>query len=495
MKKSFSKTIFGKVITITFLTFVFSFIITGFLITSFFGNYAKDERAKSLKNIAPQIAELTHSLYIDSPEHIIQGDENYKMAYSAILESLSSVSESDIIITTRTGEIFHATKHVNLNGRRIIPRSDIKNSLRGGIFQTTGTLDSIFSEKRLIVTYPIHDKDDVYGVVILATAMPDITRNKIAIARLFLVIGTLVFLVALSFIFIISQRMTKPLKQLNRAAREIAKGNFDTRVKISGTDEISELGQTFNYMAASLKEIDDTQKSFIANVSHELRTPMTSISGFLEKIIDGTVDDPKKQKEYLEIAYNESQRLKRLVSDMLDISKMSLGQYNITKSTFDIAELLRLSVIKMSDALDEKFLDVNIDFEADKINVFADRDAISRVVTNILDNAIKFSDLNSVIDIRVKKTGQKAFVAISNDGLGIEPNDINHVFERFYKTDKSRNNQKGTGLGLHIVKNILALHDETIAVKSVNLTGTEYEFSENHPKRRTTFVFSLSLMI
>ena len=495
MKKAFFKTIFGKFMAITFSTFVISTIITGTLTISFFGGYAQEQKLNSLEKIAPQIADLTYTMYVENESYLSQYE--YHAIYEAIfmrnLESISSVSETDIIITQNSGEIFYATKKLDLKDRTIIPKSEISDALKGKITHSTGTLDSLFNENRLILSYPIENKGEIYGVVLLATTMPNIERDKIMISRLFITISTIVLLIALIFIYVISQRMSTPLKKLNAAAKEIAVGNFDSRVEVTGTDEIRDLSKTFNYMAASLKQIDDTQKNFIANVSHELRTPMTTISGFLEKILDGTIDTPEKQKEYLGICYSEAKRLSRLVSDMLDVSKMTLGQYTINKTNFDITEVIRLSVINFSDRMDERFLDVNIDFPTEKINVYADRDSISRVITNLLDNAIKFSDLNSIIDITLRTDSSKVYIAITNDGPGISPEDINHVFERFYKTDKSRNNANGTGLGLHMVQNILALHDETIAVKSIDLKGTEYEYTENHPAKRTTFVFSLKL--
>lgn len=493
MKKTMFKTIFGKITAITISVFILSTIITGTLTILFFGTYAQNQRVDSLKNIAPQIANLTYTMYVENQPYMEIYGETYKTAYNSIysanLESISTASESDIIITKKSGEIFFASKKIDLNGKTSVAHSEIETVLKGISSQSVGTLDGIFSSKRLIFSYPIMKDHEVYGAIILTTDMPDIARDRIAIAKLFVTIAGIVLVLAICFIYLCSQRMSRPLKNLNRAAKEIATGNFDLKVKVDGTDEISDLAKTFNYMTTSLKQLDDTQKSFIANVSHELRTPITTISGFLEKILDGTISEDK-QKEYLTIAYNESKRMSRLVSDMLDISKMSLGQYTITKSSFDIAELMRLSVIKAGDALDEKYMDVNIDFSAEKIMVYADKDAISRVVTNILDNALKFSDANTVLDIKVFTKDSKAYIAITNDGIGIEQKDINHIFERFYKTDKSRNNKIGTGLGLHMVQNILALHGETIAVKSVDLAATEHE---NTSQKRTTFIFSLAL--
>lgn len=493
MKKTMFKTIFGKITAITISVFIISTIITGALTIAFFGTYAQNQRVDSLKNVAPKIAGITYTMYVENKSYMEMYGDSYKNAYNSIystnLESISTASEADIIVAKKSGEIFFATQNVDLGGKTSLPRKEIENALSGTASQETGTLDNIFSSKRLIFSYPIMKNGEIYGVVILTTDMPDIARDRLAIAKLFITIAGIVLVFSICFIYLSSQRMSRPLKNLNRAAKEIAKGNFDTKVAVVGTDEISDLAKTFNYMSTSLKQLDDTQKSFVANVSHELRTPITTISGFLEKILDGTITG-ERQKEYLEIAYNESKRMSRLVSDMLDISKMSLGQYNITKSNFDITELIRLCVIKSGDTLDEKYMDVNIDFSSEKIMVYADKDAILRVVTNIFDNALKFSDPHTILDIKVFTKENKAFVAITNDGIGIEPKDINHVFERFYKTDKSRNNKIGTGLGLHMVQNILALHGETIAVKSVNLAQSENAPS---PQRRTTFVFSLAL--
>ncbi len=487
------KTIFGKILVIVVLVFFVSNILTGVLVISFFGNYAQNQRLQALKNVAPQIAELTYTIYADSrvtnPEYV----DMYNVIYQRNIDSISQISESEIIVTTKSGRIFASSQTAVLGEKAIIAHSELESALRGKVDQSVGTLDNIFEEKRLIVSYPIMHDNEVFGVIFLSSAMPDIGRDKLTIFRLFVIISSIVLLVAAAVIYAMSKRISKPLNKLNMAAKEIASGKFDTTVEVVGDDEISELSKTFNYMTSSLQQLDSTQKNFIANASHELRTPITTISGFLEKILDGTIDDEKKQKEYLSISYNESKRLARLVSDMLDISKMSLGKFTVTKSNFDLAELLRLSVIKFSDALDEKFLDINIDFSSDKINVFADKDAISRVITNLFDNAIKFSDMNTIIGIQVVTKGDKAFVAVSNDGVGIDPEDISHVFERFYKSDKSRNNKRGTGLGLHIVQNILSLHDETIAVKSVALEGNEYSFSQTHPARRTTFLFTLKL--
>jgi len=219
---------------------------------------------------------------------------------------------------------------------------------------------------------------------------------------------------------------------------------------------------------------------------------MTTISGFIESVLNGTI--PKERAgEYLSIALSESKRLSRMVTDMLDISKMSLGQFSLDLKPFNLAEMIRLTIIKFESALDEKNLDVEVDFFEDHINVIADKDSISRVITNLMDNAVKFSDPSSQLAIKVFKKGGKAYVAVTNEGIGIEKEDLPHVFDRFFKTDKSRNDKKGTGLGLYLVKNILSIHGEKIFAHSVDISDEEYDGNPNHPQKRTTFIFSLEL--
>ena len=364
--------------------------------------------------------------------------------------------------------------------------------LSGVTTQITGKLGGIFKENVLTVGYPIKYNNDVIGVVFLNVPVPNLDQDRFNTARLFIAVSAVVLLIAFVISYIISQRMSRSLKSINQAAKNIASGNFKSRVHVSSKDEIGQLGATFNYMAEALQQLDDTHTSFIANVSHELRTPMTTISGFIENVLNGTI--PKERAgEYLEIALSESKRLARLVTDMLDISKMSLGQFSVDMKPFDLAELIRLTIIQFENRIDEKNLDVSVDFTSEHVNVIADRDAISRVVTNLMDNAVKFSDPAARLDIKVFTKGGKAYTAVSNEGFGIDPEDLPHVFDRFYKTDKSRNDKKGTGLGLYLVQNLLAIHGQNIVVNSLDISDEEYGGNPNHPAKRTTFIFSLEL--
>lgn len=478
-------TIFRKMMWSTLLIMVIALILLGTIMFGLLGSFALNSKAESLLATAENIAEFTAYWQAQSRQNAS------KSVYDSTIRALSEITTSDVVITNTDGYVFAS----NLDSTRLpakISNSYLDKALRGNVTRFTGTFDGIFENKVLTIAYPIQSKNKIIGIVFAHASMPKLQSGRMALFRIFIFAALFVFCIAFMIMYILSQRMTKSIKDIGVAARALAAGKYDTRAVITGNDEIAELGRTFNYMAASLQKLDDTHTSFIANVSHELRTPMTTISGFTENILNGTIPS-EQQGKYLQIVLDESKRLSRMVTDMLDLSKISLGQFSITKAPFDLTEMLSLIVIQYENAIEEKHLDVRIDFSEDIIMAYADRDAITRVITNILDNAIKFSDPCGHLDISAITRDGKAYVAIANEGIGIDPEDINHIFDRFYKTDKSRNDKKGTGLGLHLVQNLLTLHGETIAVKSKDLTDADFDGNSNHPDRRTTFVFSLTL--
>ncbi len=479
------KTIFRKMMWSTLLIMFIILVLLGTIMFTLFGTYAINDKTKTLQGIAENIANYTTFWRMQNSQ------VNSKDIYDTTLSALSEITNTDIVVVNTNGQIFAS----NLQASRFPPKISenyLTQALSGVPARFTGDFDGVFTEKVLTVALPIYLHERVIGVVFTHASMPGLQANRMMLFNMFIIISIFVFCIAFMVMYILSQKMTKSIKDISKAAQSLASGNYDTRAQITGDDEIAALGRTFNYMADSLQKLDDTQTAFIANVSHELRTPMTTIAGFTENILNGTIP-PEQHKKYLQIVLDESNRLSRMVTNMLDISKMSLGQYSIVKSPFNLTEMLRLIIIQYESAIEEKHLDVSVEFSEDYIIVEADRDAITRVITNIIDNAIKFSDPGGRLDISAITRDGKAYVAIANEGEGIDQEDIGHVFDRFYKTDKSRNDKKGTGLGLYLVHNLLTLHGETIAVKSVDLKDEDFDGCENHPARRTTFVFSLTL--
>jgi signal transduction histidine kinase len=283
-----------------------------------------------------------------------------------------------------------------------------------------------------------------------------------------------------------SKRISKPIGAINKAVSNIASGKYEQRVAVRSKDEIGQLASNFNFMADSIEKLESTRSEFISDVAHELRTPMTSISGFVEGVLDGTIP-PERRDEYLKIVLDESKRLTKMVNDMLEMSKMSSSEYKLDITEFDLNELTRICIIGLGGRIDEKNLEMNVNFEKDTLRVLADKDAINRVVINLLDNAIKFSYPNTTIRIRTWIEGGKAKFCIGNFGDGIDSEDLSNVFSRFYKTDKSRVNEKsGAGLGLSFVKNILTLHKQSVWVESLDTKkGSDAKY--------TKFTFTLEL--
>ena len=276
-----------------------------------------------------------------------------------------------------------------------------------------------------------------------------------------------VLLAALIAVYFISERVISPLRDISSAAKSFASGKFDVRVPVRGNDEIAELATTFNNMAQSLDNYDEMRNSFMSNVSHDLRSPMTSISGFIDGILDGVIP-PEQHKYYLQIVSGEVKRLSRLVNSLLDLSRIQAGERKFTPVSFDICEMGRQILISFEQKIDAKGLCVEFDCFEDRINVVADHDAIYQVFYNVCDNAVKFSSDGAKYRISIKKgKGKKIIVEVFNEGQGIPPEEMNFVFERFYKLDKSRGlNKNGTGLGLFIAKTIIEAQGESIWAES-----------------------------
>jgi signal transduction histidine kinase len=267
-------------------------------------------------------------------------------------------------------------------------------------------------------------------------------------------------------IYFITEKIVSPLRQMSYATKQFAAGKFDVRISVDGEDEIAELATAFNSMAQSLAEIEYTRSSFIASVSHDLRTPMTTISGFIDGILDGAIPQ-EKQAHYLNIIGQEVRRLSRLVSQLLDISRMEAGNRKFEKIPFDICEMARIILLSFESKIDSKKLDVEFIAPEDRLYVYSDKDAINQVIYNICENAVKFAKDGGTYRIAVSDEGGFVRVSVFNEGVGIAPEDIPHIFDRFYKSDKSRGLDKsGVGLGLYICSTIMDHLGEKIYVES-----------------------------
>ena len=472
------KSSFSKYITAFVIIILLSFLMLSGIITSIIKNHAFEEKKDELK-----IAAETVSEYIEH-ENDMQFDSFIMMRAKAIVSLVTTIkNEIDIIITASDGTVLLATtptqdtndvKFIETGGLPKIDPNSIqpKMSEKDGFF--VGTLGGFFEEEQIAFAVPISN----YGYII-AYSSSDVNTPLVKVARNAVINSSVwVMLAAVIATYFITERIIHPLKNMTVAAKKFAKGDFSTRINVYGHDEVSELAMAFNNMAESLDSLEKMRSSFLANISHDLRTPMTTISGFIDGILSGAIT-ADRHEYYLGVISAEVHRLSRLVSQILDVSRLESGERKFNFTDFDIAEVARLILISFEQKIDNKKLDVSFESEEDEMFVLADKDAIYQVLYNLCHNAIKFANDGGAFRISIgRSTGKKIFVSVFDEGQIISPDETKLVFDRFYKTDKSRGLDKnGVGLGLYISKTIIEAHEETIEAISVEERGCEFRFT------------------
>lgn len=467
------KSVFRKTMRSGVLILLSVIIFVAGVMSLFLNNYVKNTKFEAVKNASRTIEGLTGIFEIEG------FDSRAFYFYINTLSTISDALGSDITVINSTGDVFASTNQI----KKVAPKYSTA-VLSGKTISKNGRFGGAYDKLVYIIGIPIEYNGQIIGGMFFNTELPQITGTLTSL--LLLVLATCAIALILAAVLLINHTrhaVLTPLRELNTAVLEIASGNFKKRLP-ARNDEIGQLSSSFNHMASSLEQIDNTRSQFISDVSHELRTPMTSITGFVGGILDGTIP-PEKSKEYLQIVYDESLRLTKLTNDMLEISKMNAPQFKLDVTEFDINELLRLCIIQLEQKISDKNLELDVSIPEDKLMVLADKNAIQRVMINLLDNAVKFSYSNTTITISITKKATKAYVSFGNLGIGIEEKDLTTIFDRFYKTDKSRSNDKlGAGLGLSLVKNIIKHHNQQVWAESID-TGKDSKF--------TKFTFTLEL--
>ncbi len=468
------KSIRHKFFAISLLLVLFSFLTMNILLFEFFGDYMHKTQEVMLTGQIEKIAELTSLLSSSGYDQIYKkvldiNVENYSQSFGGYIVVFDA-DKRIVALTSEAQNEFYGKK---------LPQQLTDKILSGEKISHRGRFGDIFTKSiYIIVGRPVYYGQTVIGGIYGIMPVPMASAMKSDIFYLIITSTIFAFILASIFAFIIAKGMTGSLKKINEAARSFASGNFDVHLSIRNKDEIGQLAANFNEMADALKELEDMRKSFIANLTHEIRTPITIIVGFLEGILDGTIPS-QKQNEYLTIVVEEMNRLSRLVNDLLDVARIETGGRQIAPQKYDVNEQIRLVLLRYENKITDKKLRVEVDFESDKCFVSADKDAIERVILNLLDNAVKFSEEEGNLRIKVETKGGRANVSVQNSGQSIAEEDLKHIWDRFYKSDKSRSMDKtGVGLGLYIVKSLIAQHKETIWATST-------------PDGMTTFTFTL----
>lgn len=335
-----------------------------------------------------------------------------------------------------------------------------------GIYDEMGTLGGIFSSRYYIAGKPILDEKGMLQGFVFAGANADSLTEYLAnLFSTFILSAGLMLMVSSVLSIVLTNRMTTPLRRISDAAKKFGGGDFSARVPVEGDDELAQLAETFNTMAGSLEKIDQSRRSFMGNIAHELRTPMTTIKGFIDGMLDGTIP-PEETKHYLGIVSQETGRLARLVQNMLDITKLEAGEVPIHAQTYDLWKTVTDVVLSDEQRIEDGKIDIQ-GLGGDPLLIYADPDFVHQVVYNIVDNAIKFTPAGGTISFAAERHGNMVEVRIENTGAGIAPEALPFVFERFYKEDRSRGmNTRGSGLGLHICKILINLSGGQIHAES-----------------------------
>lgn len=491
----FKKTVFKKLVFIIISLLILSFVVTGAFLYYFLNAFVTNEKLTTLEQSATDIKEA-FNLYFENYDNAV-----VRTLFLSTLQSISGSTHSIVWIVDKSGHVilsspsmpkYIASKYIDSTGYIKLPNtSQYKDVMEGnktvieqgdfyGFFEDSYFKSEGNSWLTLEVPFqimPSNGKQETIAAVYLHTPVPEVQRVRYAVFRLFVLSGGVAIFIAIILVYIFSIRFTRPLKQINSAAKIIAGGEFTNRLVVKSDDEIGQLAKSFNQMVEDLQKLEEMRRGFIANVSHELRTPMTSIRGFVEGILDGTIP-PEKHEYYLTIVRDETNRLNRLVNDLLDLAKREAGELTLNIRPININELIRICVIKQETLITSKDIDIEANFESEDMLVLGDSDCIERVIINLLHNAVKFSNQGGKIILETVKNKDKVFVSIQDNGIGIEESEQKRIWDRFYKTDKSRGKDKtGTGLGLAIVKSIINEHKQDIWVDSTPGMGTKFTFT------------------
>jgi len=471
------KSVFSKYFSVIALVVAVSFLAMMVLQVALTAQSVSGRERELLLENAESIAQ--HTTITATQSHISPtGQVVYHLnqtLLSPFLNLLSEAIDADIFITDGDGRILLCSAGAG-NGYigstapgRLVPR------VSDGFFEV-GNLGGLYDKGRYIAATPVRVEDQVLGYVFItspADAMAQTLKENIRAYGLSL-LGAL--LLSMAVVYLMTYRFVQPLRRMAAATRRFAQGDFSARVPVRGKDEVAELADALNHMAVSLSSVEFMRRNFIANVSHELKTPMTTIAGFVDGILDGTIP-PDRQKQYLSIVSEEVKRLSRLVRSMLNLTRIDSGELKLSTVRMDLTEAVCGVLVASEPHIEKKKLNISGIEDCGKMEIQGDPDLMGQVLYNLLDNAIKFTNEGGDIDIRLNRTAGRVYVTMRNTGDGIPPDEMPQIFERFYKSDRSRSLDKnGMGLGLYIVKTVISLHHGEISVRSVAGEFTEFSF-------------------
>jgi len=396
----------------------------------------------------------------------------------------ADLSDSDIVVCNSQGRVVlcsdspFSCEHLRLQ----VNQAYLEKVIANGKDSATGVIRGLYDDNRFLTSMPILDETSgtALGIVIVSVPTASTSAVLTRLASFYLNTALVVVLISIIGVTAFAGRESRPLREMAKAANAFGHGDLEARVRVEDhySEEIRDLAIAFNNMASSLQKSEYQRQEFVANVSHELKTPMTTIAGYVDGILDGTIPEDRR-RHYLQIVSDETKRLSRLVRSMLDISRLQSqgGIPDEKKVNFDMEECAGQALLNFEKRIEDKHINVDVDMPEHPVYTFANQDAITQVVYNLVDNAVKFCPEGGTLGLKIKEGGNKIYIGVSNDGDTIPPEELPLVFDRFHKIDKSRSqNRDGWGLGLYIVKTIVCSHGEDISVTSRD-GKTEFTFT------------------
>ncbi len=466
MKDRFGKYkgLYWRQLMVTVGMVLLALALTGAAFFSLSYSYVRQEKGDELSSKARVVGTLCKG-------YLQEGRFQDESEISRLATFAATVSNVNFMIANNDGQVLLTTDNEQA-GRSVTIPAAVMDRLRAGENYSKGTdLDGVYTSRHFLVGVPVlaDGSGEMIGAAFAVTRISTLDNLWKAFAGLFVLTSMVVLLIAFAVCSVTTVRQVQPIREMVQATRRYAEGDFDIRMNDCGrSDEIGELAASFNNMAESLQQTERSRREFIANISHELKTPMTTIAGYTDGILDGTIP-PENERQYLQIISDESRRLSRLVRRMLDVSQLQAIDPLKNGSRFDICESMRRVLISMEKKITDRHLDVEADIPDTPIVTLGDPDMITQVIYNLLENATKFAREGSTLYLGVAHMDGKALVSVRNEGDTIPAEELPLLFERFHKSDKSRSEDKdGVGLGLYIVKTILEQHKEKINVTSEN---------------------------
>lgn len=469
-----------------------SFLVLGIFLTFFIANYRINEKAALLRKNTSAVARNVQDVF--NSGYVGESGRGSMIVVCNTLLQISNAVDADFFICNREGyvlyckDVIDSEMQLHSGGCMVhdyyrIPKETMNDALLGDR-SYAGTLEGNLNEFSFVISSPVYVNDTPVAVVfstqpILNTLM----TYLMGVLQMFAYAVLVTIAISTIIVYRQSFRMSRPLRQMSSAAKSYASGDFSARIElkksiwITGSDEISDLVSAFNSMAQALETMENSRRSFVTNVSHELKTPMTTISGFIDGILDGTIE-PERRNEYLGIVSDEVKRLSRLVTGMLNMSRIEAGKQDIKREQFDISEMIVTTLLGFEQLINNKKIEIRGLEDITRNNVNADKDMINQVIYNLIDNAVKFTEEGGYIEFSSTRDKSNAVISVKNSGNGISADERDKIFERFYKVDKSRSyDVKGAGMGLYITKTIVELHHGKISVDSEEGSWTSFTVS------------------